>query len=183
MDRGVPEAHPPADGAERPAADSIGAGQRGFVHGGPVSLDLANTRDLLRALLPELTLTLVGMVLLLVIAWRHRTAADLRVAGWVTLAGFAAAGAAAWWLWWHTARAIGTPAMIAVDDFRFVVDWLLLGTAGLTVLVSFDYLERERLLVPERSEEHTSELQSRLHLVCRLLLEKKKQKKQLKTST
>src|SRR2546422_11657910 len=29
-----------------------------------------------------------------------------------------------------------------------------------------------------RSEEHTSELQSRLHLVCRLLLEKKKTKKQ-----
>src|SRR2546422_1632589 len=32
------------------------------------------------------------------------------------------------------------------------------------------------LLTPnrKRSEEHTSELQSRLHLVCRLLLEKKK---------
>src|SRR2546422_7331010 len=29
---------------------------------------------------------------------------------------------------------------------------------------------------PERSEEHTSELQSRLHLVCRLLLEKKKKR-------
>src|SRR6266550_7682513 len=29
---------------------------------------------------------------------------------------------------------------------------------------------------PPRSEEHTSELQSRLHLVCRLLLEKKKKK-------
>src|SRR2546422_8307079 len=28
----------------------------------------------------------------------------------------------------------------------------------------------------DRSEEHTSELQSRLHLVCRLLLEKKKHK-------
>src|SRR2546422_7842872 len=28
--------------------------------------------------------------------------------------------------------------------------------------------------LPIRSEEHTSELQSRLHLVCRLLLEKKK---------
>src|SRR2546422_8351837 len=27
----------------------------------------------------------------------------------------------------------------------------------------------------QRSEEHTSELQSRLHLVCRLLLEKKKE--------
>src|SRR2546422_7328952 len=30
--------------------------------------------------------------------------------------------------------------------------------------------------VPLRSEEHTYELQSRLHLVCRLLLEKKKNK-------
>src|SRR2546429_6525393 len=29
-------------------------------------------------------------------------------------------------------------------------------------------------LTVQRSEEHTSELQSRLHLVCRLLLEKKK---------
>src|SRR3712207_8782306 len=29
---------------------------------------------------------------------------------------------------------------------------------------------------PDRSEEHTSELQSRQYLVCRLLLEKKKQK-------
>src|SRR2546422_7102114 len=29
----------------------------------------------------------------------------------------------------------------------------------------------------DRSEEHTSELQSRLHLVCRLLLEKKKKKR------
>src|SRR2546422_11740343 len=32
-----------------------------------------------------------------------------------------------------------------------------------------------RLAGRVRSEEHTSELQSRLHLVCRLLLEKKKQ--------
>src|SRR2546429_6882433 len=31
----------------------------------------------------------------------------------------------------------------------------------------------ERNAVHDRSEEHTSELQSRLHLVCRLLLEKK----------
>src|SRR2546429_6136394 len=33
---------------------------------------------------------------------------------------------------------------------------------------------RGRAAVAIRSEEHTSELQSRLHLVCRLLLEKKK---------
>src|SRR2546422_4794358 len=34
-----------------------------------------------------------------------------------------------------------------------------------------------------RSEEHTSELQSRLHLVCRLLLEKKKKKKKQKAQS
>src|SRR3712207_7040875 len=48
--------------------------------------------------------------------------------------------------------------------------------------------ERDSLGVPEamflftdtiRSEEHTSELQSRQYLVCRLLLEKKKKKKKL----
>src|SRR2546429_1251192 len=35
----------------------------------------------------------------------------------------------------------------------------------------------------ERSEEHTSELQSRLHLVCRLLLEKKKDSEASRTSS
>src|SRR2546422_1388138 len=35
---------------------------------------------------------------------------------------------------------------------------------------------------PSRSEEHTSELQSRLHLVCRLLLEKKKPKRWIRLS-
>src|SRR2546422_4094798 len=34
--------------------------------------------------------------------------------------------------------------------------------------------QTSNLLYLRRSEEHTSELQSRLHLVCRLLLEKKK---------
>src|SRR2546422_4657749 len=37
--------------------------------------------------------------------------------------------------------------------------------------------EARRGIRLERSEEHTSELQSRLHLVCRLLLEKKKKNK------
>src|SRR5690554_7295985 len=37
--------------------------------------------------------------------------------------------------------------------------------------------ESEQVINKVRSEEHTSELQSRPHLVCRLLLEKKKKKK------
>src|SRR5687768_18243349 len=43
---------------------------------------------------------------------------------------------------------------------------------------------REQVAAEARSEEHTSELQSRLHLVCRLLLEKKKKKrKKINTTT
>src|SRR2546422_3117497 len=38
-----------------------------------------------------------------------------------------------------------------------------------------EYLKKYEITL-SRSEEHTSELQSRLHLVCRLLLEKKKRK-------
>src|SRR5216684_6270242 len=39
--------------------------------------------------------------------------------------------------------------------------------------------DRSAFLSCGRSEEHTSELQSRLHLVCRLLLEKKKKKRKV----
>src|SRR2546422_6515353 len=48
---------------------------------------------------------------------------------------------------------------------------ILVGLAGIFYL----FLKDPRLDRFARSEEHTSELQSRLHLVCRLLLEKKKQ--------
>src|SRR5690348_18054331 len=39
------------------------------------------------------------------------------------------------------------------------------------------------LTAEQRSEEHTSELQSPVHLVCRLLLEKKKRRGSLLTAT
>src|SRR2546422_7616529 len=55
----------------------------------------------------------------------------------------------------------------------------LLGGLGFVLderAVHTDDLERLLLEVVRRSEEHTSELQSRLHLVCRLLLEKKKKR-------
>src|SRR2546422_1907236 len=63
----------------------------------------------------------------------------------------------------------------------------------LTIKFNFEYIDQKRkmpdpqpklqaryrtvvseVIAGHRSEEHTSELQSRLHLVCRLLLEKKK---------
>src|SRR3712207_7794479 len=44
--------------------------------------------------------------------------------------------------------------------------------SALPVILSVSILLAPRQCKPERSEEHTSELQSRQYLVCRLLLEK-----------
>src|SRR2546422_3529594 len=59
-----------------------------------------------------------------------------------------------------------TPLLLAYS-------WSTLGvsSSGLRVI---EYMKISRPTRSPRSEEHTSELQSRLHLVCRLLLEKKK---------
>src|SRR2546422_4536045 len=49
---------------------------------------------------------------------------------------------------------------------------------GLLVVTLAGDLSADARAALERSEEHTPELQSRLHLVCRLLLEKKKKSNQ-----
>src|SRR5690349_17091299 len=52
-------------------------------------------------------------------------------------------------------------------------------SSSLSPLMAHAFLERRYLII--RSEEHTSELQSRRDLVCRLLLEKKKTNKYINT--
>src|SRR5690625_5760294 len=56
------------------------------------------------------------------------------------------------------------------DDFSDAVFELTVDISSINTAVKM----RDDHLRSERSEEHTSELQSRGHLVCRLLLEKKK---------
>src|SRR2546422_7878584 len=55
--------------------------------------------------------------------------------------------------------------------------WLLAALVVVMALGTFWLVRRLELKAGRRSEEHTSELQSRLHLVCRLLLEKKNRNK------
>src|SRR5205823_13967850 len=54
-----------------------------------------------------------------------------------------------------------------------VVPFVDVGTAGGMHYLAWPYVEAEPF---DRSEEHTSELQSLAYLVCRLLLEKKKKR-------
>src|SRR5437016_11605199 len=78
------------------------------------------------------------------------------------------------------------PEGLALSDRRLVVDG---GDATNEAVIEGDLSHHDAFLlgaadhVPSlvRSEEHTSELQSLTNLVCRLLLEKKKTKKQQTT--
>src|SRR2546429_1417233 len=67
---------------------------------------------------------------------------------------------------WHDAHAVSKAALASMRLTAFVLDAVLPGL----------------FCALRRSEEHTSELQSRLHLVCRLLLEKKKNTRRLVNS-
>src|SRR5690554_7278274 len=50
----------------------------------------------------------------------------------------------------------------------------IVAECGMEITELSTHLQGQLVAVSPRSEEHTSELQSRPHLVCRLLLEKKK---------
>src|SRR2546422_5515630 len=63
--------------------------------------------------------------------------------------------------------------ILGADAHNFLTV-LVRSCAGIQPHVFFDIDHRAIRAGYDRSEEHTSELQSRLHLVCRLLLEKKK---------
>src|SRR5690625_4600554 len=64
----------------------------------------------------------------------------------------------------------GRSSAPSADDFPYTFDALADVTAAFLQAVG---VTKFTVYVQDRSEEHTSELQSRGHLVCRLLLEKK----------
>src|SRR5699024_11674059 len=91
----------------------------------------------------------------------------------------------------HSPTNTGTPSRWAVSAAREKIVvmrvWLASGIASVSTTRSYPWGEYAQAvsasggigagmpMLPKRSEEHTSELQSRFDLVCRLLLEKKKQ--------
>src|SRR5207244_7729243 len=64
----------------------------------------------------------------------------------------------------------------AVSNFQSAKRLPVTGIADADTMRSLGLVVAPVVPLPQRSEEHTSELQSPDHLVCRLLLEKKKKK-------
>ena len=112
-------------------------------------LDLSTPWGVTLALLPEVILTAWTLVVLLVVSWRHDTAEDSRLAGWLSFVGvlLSAAGLAA--LWVNGVVPDGLAQMVALDPFRYAAVAISLLAAGATILLSLGYMEREHLLAPE----------------------------------
>jgi NADH-quinone oxidoreductase subunit N len=67
--------------------------------------------------------------------------------GWLALVGVLAAAFANGWL--YGVEEIGDTAMVAIDGFRLFANWVLLIGAGLSILISFAYVYRQRLQAAE----------------------------------
>src|SRR2546430_5172818 len=89
-------------------------------------------------------------------------------------------GAIVWVLWYFLfsgGKAVAaTAGTEGVQEVRITVKG---GYTPDTIVVQAGKPVRLQFYRDERSEEHTSELQSQSNLVCRLLLEKKKKKKDI----
>ncbi len=101
------------------------------------------------ALAPELVLSALALVVLLVASWRHETARDSRLAGQLSAGSLILTLAVVLWLAARKAEAEGLAVMIALDEFRYLSSSILLIASLGSVLVSLNYLERERLVAPE----------------------------------
>ncbi len=112
-------------------------------------IDLSTPSGAVLALLPELMLTFWALVMLLLIAWRHTTAADTRLVGKLSILGYALAAGATAWLALSGAHTEGISLTIALDGFRYASDMLLLWIGGAVAIVSLRWLERQGILAPE----------------------------------
>jgi NADH-quinone oxidoreductase subunit N len=112
-------------------------------------IDTTTPMGVTLALLPEVVLSLAALGVLLVNAWRHETASDHRLAGWLSLGGVGASLVALVWLWGTASDTAGIPQMVALDGYRYLGDLIFLIAAAATIVLSLDYLEREGIRGPE----------------------------------
>ncbi len=112
-------------------------------------IDLTSPAGQVYALLPESVLTLLTLLVLVVVSWRHQSAADSRRAGWLSLGALGITAVVLAWLAGQTLESPGLGAMVATDGFRYLASGLILLVAAGAILLSLGYLEREQLIAPE----------------------------------
>src|SRR5690349_4208195 len=105
-----------------------------------MTYDLNIPWHLTKALGPDLFLMAGAMVLTLFAAWRTESPAHQRSVGWGSVIVVLLTLAAVIWYWVGDTRA--TPGVVAVDDFRWVADAVILVGTLLALLFAIDYNDR-----------------------------------------
>jgi NADH-quinone oxidoreductase subunit N len=114
-----------------------------------MQLDLTTPAGVTLALIPELVLAAWILLLMLVVAWRHRDAADQRRVGVLAALALVSTALATAWLWAQRPVPVGLPVMIGLDAFRYATILIFVLAALLTVVLSLGYVQRERIRTPE----------------------------------
>ncbi len=114
-----------------------------------MQIDLATPGGLALSLLPEIFLVLWGCLVLLVAAWKHSEENATDLVGRISLVGLLGTLAVVWWMWVGDWTAGEFAAMMALDNFRYATSSVFIIASILAVAMSFGYLGRERILIPE----------------------------------
>src|SRR5262245_21176855 len=102
-------------------------------------MDLTTPAGMMLGLRPELVLSAMIMIVLLVVAWRHHTPEDSRRAGWLSLISLLLTGGALLWLSLSAPEDPAMGLMIAVDLYRFAASSLILLLSAGAILCSLGY--------------------------------------------
>ena len=111
------------------------------------TLDLGNPGQLMMALVPELVLMGGAMLILLWAGWKRESDEHQRRIGWASLTLVVITAGAVYWSSTQLATAINGP--IAIDNFRWMMDVVILLGTGLTIALAMDENRRERIVSPE----------------------------------
>ncbi|MEE9207134.1 MAG: NADH-quinone oxidoreductase subunit N [Gemmatimonadota bacterium] len=114
-----------------------------------MTLDFSSQVHFLLALLPEAVLVLAAIVVLMgdVFSRSGQPGPCPVWVRWLALLGLVSAAAANTWL--SSVAAGPTTQMIALDSFRIITNYILIGVALMSLLFAFDYLDREQLNIGE----------------------------------
>lgn len=113
----------------------------------PSVFDLTQPLQLTAALTPDLVLIIGAMILVVAAAWRPDSAARQRVVGWASIVVTLLAMAA---VIYFLIEGYGAgPGPIAVDNYRWMVDIVILLGTLLTLMLAIDDNDRELITAPE----------------------------------
>jgi len=113
----------------------------------PFVFDLSRPLDLTAALTPDLVLIVGAMILVVAAAWRPDSARRQRVIGWASIVVTILAMAAV--IYFLIGGYGAGPGPIAVDNYRWMVDIVILLGTLLTLMLGIDDNDRERITQPE----------------------------------